>query len=356
MEPNFYEVLEVPQDANDQRIERAYRIARATYQPASPATYSVFDDADNADIMQRIEEAYAVLSDPRLRREYDARLRRAVDPQPRPRNVLPPAPDPAAAEPPAAPELPAAPEPVVVPASVDPRPWRTSETAVPDPPAPAADPASEAGLAEEPVAGVRIEGESRPVVGAGAEWQEDDEDYEAELLAAAGQPEPSIAPADLLDEPEPEPEPAALEPESGSVQEAEAEPDPDADEAPAPPPLAAEAELDVTESEPEVEAEPEAAPEPDALEELAGLDDGVFDGRALRNARQNLGIDLDEIAAATKINERILRLIEANHYAELPAPVYLRGFLRQFAKALRLDPVLVVDSYMKQAEETRGRR
>ena len=55
-------------------------------------------------------------------------------------------------------------------------------------------------------------------------------------------------------------------------------------------------------------------------------------------------------------DERYLRLIEANQFSELPAPVYLRGFLREFAKALRLEPGLVVDSYMKQAEEIRGRR
>ncbi len=320
MEQNFYEILEIPGDANEQRIERAYRIARSTYQPASPATYSIFDDADNADILQCIEEAYAVLSDPRLRREYDARLRREADPQPRPpvlppASVLPPPPSPVAAAPsPAAMPFPAAtpsaPQPVVVPASVDPRPWRTSEPG-------ASQPLESAGpLADEPVASVRIEGESRPVAGS-IVWEEDEDEHE-----------PAVSASLALDSASP-----------GEVPE----------------PL----ELDLASDEPEPELESEFEPEPEPpspLEELVELEDGVFGGRALRNARLNLGIELDEIAAATKIDERYLRLIEANQFSELPAPVYLRGFLREFAKALRLEPGLVVDSYMKQAEEIRGRR
>ena len=332
MEQNFYEVLEIPGDANEQRIERAYRIARSTYQPASPATYSIFDDADNAGILQRIEEAYSVLSDPRLRREYDARLRREANPQPRPpvlppASVLPPAPSlPSAAPsvPSAAPSVPSAtpsvpsatpsvpsatpsvlpgepspglalsaPQTVVVPASVDPRPWRTSEPEASPPLEPAVP------VLDAQVASVRIEGESRPVAGS-IVWDEEED--------------------------ESEPEPLGLDPDLASE-----------------------------ESDTEFVDEPEPEP-PSPLEELAGLEDGVFDGRALRSARLNLGIELDEIAAATKIDERYLRLIEANQFSELPAPVYLRGFLREFARALRLEPGLVVDSYMKQAEEIRGRR
>jgi hypothetical protein len=325
MEQNFYEILEILGDANEQRIERAYRIARTTYQPASPATYSIFDDADNAGILQRIEEAYSVLSDPRLRREYDARLRREANPQPRPpvlppASVLPPAPSlPSAAPsvPTAAPSLPSAtpsvpsaapsvlpgepspglalsaPQTVVVPASVDPRPWRTSEPEASPPLEPAVP------VLDAQVASVRIEGESQPVAGS-IVWDEDED----------------------------EPEPLGLDPDLASE-----------------------------ESDTEFVDEPEPEPEPPSpLEELAGLEDGVFDGRALRSARLNLGIELDEIAAATKIDERYLRLIEANQFSELPAPVYLRGFLREFARALRLEPGLVVDSYMKQAEEIRGRR
>ena len=73
-EQSHYEVIEAPLDGTPQQIERAYRIARSTYQPSSAATYSLFSAEDSAAILRRIDEAYAVLSDARLRREYDARL------------------------------------------------------------------------------------------------------------------------------------------------------------------------------------------------------------------------------------------------------------------------------------------
>src|SRR5262245_59148865 len=87
-ELSFYEILEVQTDATAQQIERAYRIARATYQPGSVATYSLFSDEDSAETLRRIENAYQVLSETRLRREYDARLRtHGVQPSGRPRSA-----------------------------------------------------------------------------------------------------------------------------------------------------------------------------------------------------------------------------------------------------------------------------
>jgi flagellar biosynthesis protein FlhG len=60
------------------------------------------------------------------------------------------------------------------------------------------------------------------------------------------------------------------------------------------------------------------------------------------------GIELEEISALTKVGERALQLIEANRYHELPAPVYLQGFLKEYAKCLRLDPTRVTGTYMER--------
>ncbi len=230
MESNFYEILEIQKDATEKSIDRAYRIARATYQPASPATYSIFSDDENADILRRIEEAYTILSDARLRREYDARLRRESNPEPE-----------------------------------RPRPPPPAALRLPEEPAPRAAP-------------------------------------------------PERPPAPML-EPTPPPPPP-----------------------PVPPTVQA-----------EVEARPELAPEAAGV-----LLEHRYTGRALRQMRIDLDIELEEIASRTKISERYLRLIEADSYPELPAPVYLKGFLRELAKALRLEPGVVVASYMERYEESVG--
>jgi len=195
---NYYELLDIPSSSSPDRIERAYRIARETYAPSSTATYSVFSDEDNAEILRRIEEAYAVLSNPRLRSEYDRRL-------------------PGAAE---------------------------SKDLVP------ADPASR-----------RFES------------------YPSQTSAA---PSPRAGPGlgELAD---------ALLPENG-----------------------------------------------------------VYDGGVLRRIRMSLGVELEEISSVTKVNPHHLASIEDERYETLPAPVYVRGFVEQFARCIGLDGATVARSYLER--------
>ena len=200
---NFYELLEVPPDATLQEIARAYKIARATYQPSSTATYSVFSDEENGEILRRIEEGYVVLSDARLRREYDARLGR---------------------------------------------------------------------------------------------------------------------------------------------ERSDAERQPDRPETPAAPPPNA-ARVAYALRSPESDLELEASIEPE---------DGVFDGAVLRRIRLSRGVEIEEISELTKISQTYLRFMEEDRYHDLPAPVYIRGFLREYAKCLRLDPRRVTESYLERLRERTG--
>lgn len=73
-----------------------------------------------------------------------------------------------------------------------------------------------------------------------------------------------------------------------------------------------------------------------------------FTGNLLRRAREAAGIELVDIATQTKISLAYLRAIEADDFAALPAPVYVRGFLVQIARVLRLDPFQVSKSYLKR--------
>jgi len=65
--------------------------------------------------------------------------------------------------------------------------------------------------------------------------------------------------------------------------------------------------------------------------------------RRLREAR---GVSLRHMASTSKIGTRFLEYIEEDRLALLPAPVYLRGFLREYARAVGLDPRAVADAYM----------
>jgi flagellar biosynthesis protein FlhG len=192
---SFYEILDVPEDASAEDIERAYRIAASTYQPGSTAVYSVFSEEQSAELLRQVERAFGILSDPRKRRDYDAR-RRSPAPSVPSRSPLPPR----------------APEP---------RPRASS----------------------------------------------------MELRSDVGLPEPQ---------------------------------------------------------------------------------DGVYDGPALHRIRVSRGIELEEVAAVTKINPDFLRSIEANRYEQLPAPVYVKGFVREIARLLHLDPGRVCETYMQRYREQTG--
>ena len=188
-EQDHYETLEVAPEAGMEEIERAYRLARATYADDSLAGYSVFGQGDAAAIRERIETAYRVLSDPEARRAYDAFLG----------------------------------------------------------------------------------GESHPAA-----------------------PSP--------------------------VEEAE---------------VAGETQIPL-----------------DAFEDLE--DDSVeFDGARLRRARLRRGLEIDELSRITKISSVYLSFLEEGRFGELPARVYVRGFVAAYATCIGLDPSRVAASYMKSYEAAR---
>lgn len=97
------------------------------------------------------------------------------------------------------------------------------------------------------------------------------------------------------------------------------------------------------------------APAPAPIEPFEELDeeDGDFDGARLRRCRLRRGVELEEIAGVTKINLTYLRFIEEERFADLPAPVYVRGFVSAYAGCVGLDPRRVAASYMKRFEPAR---
>jgi flagellar biosynthesis protein FlhG len=78
-----------------------------------------------------------------------------------------------------------------------------------------------------------------------------------------------------------------------------------------------------------------------------------FTGALLRKAREAHGVEIQDIANITKISPMHLRAIESEDVEALPAPVYVRGFLQQIAKALQLDPTQVTKTYLKRVRAAR---
>lgn len=82
--------------------------------------------------------------------------------------------------------------------------------------------------------------------------------------------------------------------------------------------------------------------------------DTEFTGPLLQRVREARRMDLNEIATRTKIGLAQLKAIEAEQWDALPASVYLRGFLVEYAKCLRLPAPQVARSYMERYLRSRG--
>ena len=70
-----------------------------------------------------------------------------------------------------------------------------------------------------------------------------------------------------------------------------------------------------------------------------------YTGDVLRRVRESQGVELADIALRSKISTTHLRAIEAESPADLPAMVYVQGFVTEFAKYLKLDPTQVSRTY-----------
>ena len=76
-------------------------------------------------------------------------------------------------------------------------------------------------------------------------------------------------------------------------------------------------------------------------------------GPDLKRFRESRGISLRDIATASKVGIRYLEYIEAERREVLPAPVYLRGFVQEYARAVGLDPRPTAESYVARVASMR---
>src|SRR5262249_57323755 len=82
------------------------------------------------------------------------------------------------------------------------------------------------------------------------------------------------------------------------------------------------------------------------------MQDGPRLGALLRKCRESKGASLDDLSRATRIARRYLVAIEEDRLRDLPAPVFVRGFLRSYCASVAEPPERVLALYEASVEST----
>lgn len=70
------------------------------------------------------------------------------------------------------------------------------------------------------------------------------------------------------------------------------------------------------------------------------------DGPFLRKVREYKKMSVEKMSEITRINPHYIVALEKNNWANLPAPVFVRGFVVQICRLLNLDEKKVTESFM----------
>src|SRR5450755_1095952 len=76
-------------------------------------------------------------------------------------------------------------------------------------------------------------------------------------------------------------------------------------------------------------------------------------GEVLLAAREAKGVDLYRAERDTKIRVKYLAALERSEFRELPGAVYTKGFLRNYAMYLGLDPDDVLEQWRREGGAAR---
>lgn len=272
----FYDILDITSDASPQEVRAAYVRSKATYAKDSVALYTLITPEEREDALQKIEEAYHILSDPERRRAYDENygsahtLENPFAPSSLPPNVI----------------------------SIDRSSLSNSESLGSEelliPPTTDFNPSSNSGSeqTQQNLDPIPLVPKSQKTT-----HEPSHEDVFHSTLAPADGPS-LRAEAPPLYKP-----PAELRP---PVQELER------------------AFIDAIESETE------------------------WKGAFLRRVRDAHKISLEEMSGVTKVSKNYIIAIEEDDFKKLPAPVYVRGFVAQIARVLKLPHEKVASAYLSR--------
>ncbi|MDH3316748.1 MAG: DUF4115 domain-containing protein [Gammaproteobacteria bacterium] len=74
-------------------------------------------------------------------------------------------------------------------------------------------------------------------------------------------------------------------------------------------------------------------------------EDPTGPGAQLREARHRANLSLEEVATQLRLDRRTVRALEENEFQHLPAPTFIRGYIRSYARLLGLPPGPILEAY-----------
>lgn len=80
-------------------------------------------------------------------------------------------------------------------------------------------------------------------------------------------------------------------------------------------------------------------------------------GPNLRRIREQRGISLEQLAEATNVDVELWAAMERNDFSRWPSGIFARAFVREYARAIGLDPESTIDEFCRhfpQGDRRRG--
>jgi cytoskeleton protein RodZ len=74
-------------------------------------------------------------------------------------------------------------------------------------------------------------------------------------------------------------------------------------------------------------------------------------GVILRQERERQKMSVKYVADKIRLDLRVIEFIEADNYEDLPPTIFVRGYLRNYAKLLEIDPLPIIRAYERLQEE-----
>ena len=76
-------------------------------------------------------------------------------------------------------------------------------------------------------------------------------------------------------------------------------------------------------------------------------------GQKLKEAREENGLQLEDVSRATRVRVCHLESLERDDFDAMPQDVFVRGFVRMYADCLELDPDSLIAEYRRERNRQR---